>query len=155
MERAPKLEEIGAGVQLTPNASRALERLGVLDAVQEQAVEAEALSVACGETGKELARAPLADAAARFGSPWLLTLRADLQRALHAAADDIVDIEFEFGTEVTDFAAHARGTTALTPGSAARAAHSAAGFAPRQCSSTTRPSSAVPSCNGTSAMTRP
>ncbi|MEX2127364.1 MAG: FAD-dependent monooxygenase [Xanthobacteraceae bacterium] len=114
LERASKLEEIGAGIQLTPNASRALERLGVLDAVKERAVEARGLSVACGKTGKELARAPLANAAARYGSPWLLTLRADLQRALQAAASDLVDIEFELGTEVTDFAAHARGTTALT-----------------------------------------
>jgi salicylate hydroxylase len=113
-ERAPKLEQIGAGIQLTPNASRALERLGVLDIVKQHAVEAHGLSVACGETGKELARAPLANAAARFGSPWLLTLRADLQRALQAAASDIVDIELELGIEVTDFAAHARGTTALT-----------------------------------------
>src|SRR5690606_21744264 len=50
----------------------------------------------------------------RFGAPWLLTMRADLQSALLTAAEDIVDIEFMYGTEVTDFAAHARGTTALT-----------------------------------------
>lgn len=114
LERAPKLEEIGAGIQLTPNATRALERLGALDAVRERAVEAAALVVSCAETGGELARAPLASAVKRYGSPWLLTLRADLQRALRRVADDIVDIELELGTEVTDFAAHARGATALT-----------------------------------------
>lgn len=114
LERAPRLEEIGAGVQLSPNACRALERLGVLDAVRERAVEAEALIVASGETGKELARAPLKNAVARYGAPWLVTLRADLHRALQSAAEDVVDIELSLGTEVTDFATHARGTTALT-----------------------------------------
>jgi salicylate hydroxylase len=114
LERAPKLEEIGAGIQLTPNATRAIDRLGLLAAVRERAVAAHSLIVANGETGRDLARAPLADAERRFGAPWLLTLRADLQRALLAAAEDIVDIEFLYGTEVTDFAAHARGTTALT-----------------------------------------
>ena len=114
MERASKLEEIGAGIQLTPNATRALDRLGLLSAVREHAVMAQGLIVASGETGFELARAPLGDADRRFGSPWLLTMRADLQRALLAATEDIVDIEFMYGTEVTDFAAHGRGTTALT-----------------------------------------
>lgn len=114
MERASKLEEIGAGIQLTPNATRALDRLGLLSAVRQRAVMAQGLIVASGETGTELARAPLGDADRRFGSPWLLTMRADLQRALLVAAEDIVDIEFMYGTEVTDFAAHARGTTALT-----------------------------------------
>jgi salicylate hydroxylase len=114
MERASKLEEIGAGIQLTPNSTRALDRLGLLSAVRERAVMAQGLIVANGETGSELARAPLGDADRRFGSPWLLTMRAELQRALLAAAEDIVDIEFMYGTEVTDFAAHARGTTALT-----------------------------------------
>src|SRR3972149_2959412 len=113
LERAAKLEELGAGIQLTPNATRALDRLGVLSAVRERAVAAQGLSVASGETGALLARAPLGNAEQRFGAPWLLTLRADLQRALLAAAEDIVDIELMFGSEVTDFAAHARGTTAL------------------------------------------
>jgi salicylate hydroxylase len=114
LERASRLEEIGAGIQLTPNACRALERIGALDAVKKRAVTAESLIIGSGETGKELARAPLRDAGERFGAPWLLTLRADLQRALREVASDIVDIELELATEVTDFASHSRGITALT-----------------------------------------
>lgn len=112
LERAGRLTEVGAGVQLTPNASRALDRMGALDAVKRRAVTAKSLIVASGETGVEFARAPLGDAEARYGAPWLLTMRADLQRALQVTAEDNVDIEVEFGTDVTDFAAHARGTTA-------------------------------------------
>lgn len=114
LERTPRLDEIGAGIQLTPNATRALERLGALDAVKRRAVEAQELIVGCVETGRELARAPIGNAVARFGAPWLVTLRADLQRALQAVASEFVDVEILFGTEVVDFAAHARGTTALT-----------------------------------------
>ena len=114
LERTARLEEVGAGIQLTPNASRALERLGALDAVKKRAVAAESLVIGSAENGKELARAPLTDAARRYGSPWLLTLRADLHRALQEVASDLVDIEIELGTEVTDFASHTRGATALT-----------------------------------------
>ncbi len=114
LERAEKLEEAGAGIQLTPNAVQALDRLGVLGTVRARAVAAGALVVACGETGRELARVPLQGAERRFGAPWLVTLRADLQRALLSAAEDIVDIEFAYGAEVNDFAIHARGVTALT-----------------------------------------
>jgi salicylate hydroxylase len=114
IERSARLEEVGAGIQLTPNACRALERLGALDAVKKRAVAAESLVIGSVMSGKELARAPLADAIARFGAPWLLTLRADLHRALQEVANDLVDIELELGTEVTDFASHGRGATALT-----------------------------------------
>jgi salicylate hydroxylase len=112
LERAARLTELGAGIQLTPNASRALDRLGALDAVKRRAVVAKGLIVASGESGVELARASLVDTEARYGAPWLLTMRTDLQRALQVTAEENVDIEVEFGTEVTDFAAHTRGTTA-------------------------------------------
>ncbi|MDO8534656.1 MAG: FAD-dependent monooxygenase, partial [Xanthobacteraceae bacterium] len=114
LERALKLEEIGAGIQLTPNATRALDKLGALDAVRQRAVEARELVIGLGDSGKVLARARLGKAvAARYGAPWLLILRADLQQALHAVASDQVDVSFEFGAEVLDFATHARGVTAL------------------------------------------
>src|SRR5437868_4644065 len=38
LERAPEFSEVGAGLQLGPNASRMLDRLGVLAAVHEFAV---------------------------------------------------------------------------------------------------------------------
>jgi len=113
LERARELAEIGAGIQLTPNASRALDKLGVLAAMKKRAVMARRVIVGCGRSGSTLAESSLDDAETRFGAPWLVTLRADLQRVLLEAAQDIVDIEFIHGAEVTDFAAHTRGTTAL------------------------------------------
>lgn len=106
-ERAPKLEAIGAGIQLSPNATRALASLGVLDALRERAVAARALVVGDGWSGSAIVEAPLAAADA----PWLLAARADLQEVLYRAAADHPDIEFEFRTTVGDVARHPRGIT--------------------------------------------
>ena len=110
-ERAAKIETIGAGIQLSPNATRALAALGVLERLRERAVEARSLKVCNGKTGAVIVEAPLA-AASADGAPWLLAARADLQQELYLAAADHPDIELELGTTITDFAEHSRGVTA-------------------------------------------
>jgi 2-polyprenyl-6-methoxyphenol hydroxylase-like FAD-dependent oxidoreductase len=111
LERAAKLEEIGAGIQLSPNATHALDVLGVLDALRPHAIEPRMLVVCDGARGEELARVDLVSAGKRFGAPFLLVARADLQRALAASAADSMDITIEQGTELVDFADHTRGVT--------------------------------------------
>jgi len=111
LERAAKLEEIGAGIQLSPNATHALDALGVLDALRPHAIEPHMLVVSDGARGEELARVDLSAAGKRFGAPFLLVARADLQRALATAAADNMDITIEQGTELADFADHTRGVT--------------------------------------------
>jgi salicylate hydroxylase len=82
-ERARALEEFGAGLQLTPNATRILQRLGVLDALRGLALEPERLVVRRARDGAELTRMELgAEAAKRWGAPYLVAHRADLLRAL-------------------------------------------------------------------------
>jgi salicylate hydroxylase len=111
-ERAASLAESGAGLQLSPNATRALRALGVLEALRPHAIEPRALVVAKAATGRQLLRADLAGMEARYGAPWFVLARSDLHRALAEAAADEVDIELHTGMEVTDFADHARGVTA-------------------------------------------
>jgi salicylate hydroxylase len=111
LERAAKLEEIGAGIQLSPNATQALDALGALKALRPRAIEPRTLVVCDGARGEELARVDLMSAGKRFGAPFLLVVRADLQRALAAAAADSMDITIEQGTELVDFADHTRGIT--------------------------------------------
>jgi salicylate hydroxylase len=111
IERAETLAEIGAGIQLSPNAVHALSALGLLDAIRARAVEPHLLIVSDGERGTELARVDLAGAGKRFGAPFLLVARADLQQALAAAAADSMDIVVEKGAELVDFADHVRGVT--------------------------------------------
>ncbi len=114
MERAAKLEEVGAGIQLTPNATRTLRQLGVLESLRPYAVEPRELIVADGESGAEIVRGNLRQATEHFGSPWWLVSRADLQRALADAAANAMETEIEIGTELVDFAEHARGVTVAT-----------------------------------------
>jgi len=114
IERAAKLEEIGAGIQLTPNATRALGQLGVLESLRPYAVEPRELIVADGISGAEIVRGNLREITQRFGSPWWLVSRADLQRTLADAAADAMETEIEIGTELIDFAEHPRGVTIAT-----------------------------------------
>ncbi len=110
-ERAASLSESGAGLQLAPNATRVLRELGVLDAVRARAIEPEALIVTKAESGRQLMRADLRAAAARYGAPWLVLARSDLHHALAEAAADQADIELRTSAEVNDFADHSRGVT--------------------------------------------
>lgn len=84
-EQAARLEEVGAGIQLSPNATRQLQRLGVLDCLKAVAVRPEAVTLRDGASLGELARIPLGDRAEkRWGAPYLVVHRADLQSALLA-----------------------------------------------------------------------
>ncbi len=85
-ERAPALEEFGAGLQLTPNATRVLAKLGALDAVRDVAMVPDAVSVLRGSDDAVLMQLALGDAERRWGAPYLAMHRADLQQALARVA---------------------------------------------------------------------
>ena len=87
VERAEALTEVGAGLQMSPNACRALASLGVLEAVRAGASVPEAALLRDGRTGRVIYRAALGQAAeARWGAPYLHVHRADLLAALVDAA---------------------------------------------------------------------
>lgn len=99
-EQAETLEPVGAGVQLSPNASIVLRRLGVLDQLRARAVEPTEVLIRRARDAADLARIPLGAAAeARYGAPFLVALRADLQGALlaRAAADPAITLRFGQG----------------------------------------------------------
>ena len=60
-ERAPEIESVGAGIQLSPNATRILDRLGVLPALLPAAVRPSAVILRDARTLAELARVPLGE----------------------------------------------------------------------------------------------
>ena len=85
-EAAPSFGEVGAGLQVSPNAARVLRWLGVLDDVAKRAFRPRAAVLRDGVTGTEIYRAELAETAeARWGAPYLHIHRADLLGALLAA----------------------------------------------------------------------
>ncbi len=112
-ERDETADTSGAGIQLSPNATRALEKLGVLDALKPKTVEPAELIVTNAINRAVLAAMPLGTAMReKFSAPYLVCLRADLHEALATVAAAHPDIELRYGTTLTDFAAHGRGVTA-------------------------------------------
>ena len=87
LERAERFAEVGAGLQLAPNATGILRRLGVLDAVLDVGVAPARIVVADARTGEGLVSADLGDRFLRtFGSPYLVVHRGDLLDVLLQAA---------------------------------------------------------------------
>ena len=96
LEKAERLEETGAGLQLSPNASHMLASLGLKERLGSRAVTPEAICIMSARAGGEIARLPLGEAAAtRAGAPYWVVHRADLQAALAAAVNDHPDIELQ------------------------------------------------------------
>lgn len=86
-ERRVAHREVGAGIQMSPNASRCLAALGVLETVDEAGFRPGAAVLRDGRTGRPVFSAALgSDAVARWGAPYVHVHRADLLAALTAAA---------------------------------------------------------------------
>jgi len=82
LEQAERLEETGAGIQLSPNATRILIGLGLGDRLQPHVVAPSAVRVLTAHSAREIVRIPLGDyAAARYGAPYWVIHRGDLQAA--------------------------------------------------------------------------
>jgi salicylate hydroxylase len=114
LEKTPRLEEAGAGLQLSPNASRVLIDLGLQDRLAARAVTPDAISLMSAQRGGELMRLPLGDAATlRAGVPYWVVHRADLQAALQAQVEENPDIELRLGCQFEDVVAHAKGLTVV------------------------------------------
>lgn len=86
-ERADTFSELGAGVQLGPNAAWVLRELGLLPAVQAIACQPQALHIRAAGSGRSLSRMLLgASMAQRYGLPYLSVHRAELHASLLQAA---------------------------------------------------------------------
>jgi salicylate hydroxylase len=85
-EQAPELREVGAGIQMSPNATRILHRLGLEDALRRVAVRPEATEHRRWDDGRVLLRQPLGDACEQaFGAPYYSLYRPDLLAVLSGA----------------------------------------------------------------------
>ena len=113
LERAPAIEETGAGLQLAPNATGVLNELGLLDHVMQVATTPENLRVRRASDGLELARFPLGVIAeARWGAPYAVIHRADLQKVLLERCARDPNITVDTGAVVTGYADHVQGIEA-------------------------------------------
>jgi salicylate hydroxylase len=82
-EAAAAIEPLGAGIQLSPNATKVLRALGVLDAVLEKSVRPDSVQFRDWRSAALIAHLPLgATSESRYGAPYLHVHRGDLQAAL-------------------------------------------------------------------------
>jgi salicylate hydroxylase len=101
LEQAPAFSEVGAGIQLGPNASRILSRWGLERAVMQVAARPAQVRVLSATSGEEIAQMAMGEEfVQRYGSPYLTIHRADLQQLLLQAAQN-ADVDLSLGARVT------------------------------------------------------
>jgi salicylate hydroxylase len=122
-EKAAAFDPIGAGLQLGPNAVRALQVLGAWDEVEPITYAPPAIHVRDGVSGKLLKELTLgAKFEARFGQPYRVAHRADLHAALLSVARRLSLIEIRMGKSIDVWDLRHTGPTIIADGiwSAAR-----------------------------------
>lgn len=98
-EQADTLKEVGAGIQLSPNAMHILIQLGLGDALDAVAVRPDVISLHDGRSGARLNSLPLgAYAEGRYGAPYCVIHRADLQAVLAEACEASELVSLKLGS---------------------------------------------------------
>ncbi|GGY05450.1 3-hydroxybenzoate 6-monooxygenase [Streptomyces minutiscleroticus] len=115
LERRKSFSELGAGIQLGPNAFHSLDRLGVGAAARRDAVYIDELKFMDGTTGEQVASMPLTDTyRARFGNPYAVVHRADLYQVLLDACIAEQNITLHTDCFVTHYEQDKENVTAVT-----------------------------------------
>jgi 2-polyprenyl-6-methoxyphenol hydroxylase-like FAD-dependent oxidoreductase len=104
LEKAAALGEIGAGIQLGPNAFHAFDYLGVGEAARGMAVYVDQLRLMDALTAEEITHVDLREAfRARFGNPYAVVHRGDLHGVFLRACQHHPLIELRVSSEVTGY----------------------------------------------------
>ena len=118
LERSSEFTEVGAGLQMAPNATRILRQWGLLDQVIEAGVSPRRLVFRDAVDGSVLTSAPLgADFTARYQAPYVVIHRDDLLTILFDACRDAgVDLVPDCAvTDVTVYPGHVEVATSAGP----------------------------------------
>ncbi|HUQ25922.1 MAG TPA: 3-hydroxybenzoate 6-monooxygenase [Burkholderiales bacterium] len=116
LEQAPQFGEIGAGIQIAPNAWHALDALGVGQLVKKEAVFIEHLFMFDGVSGEKIIDIPLDKRfARRFGNPYAVTHRADIHGSLLDGCKALPElIEMRTSARVSGFEEEDKGVAVKT-----------------------------------------
>jgi 3-hydroxybenzoate 6-monooxygenase len=103
LEKARKLGEIGAGIQLGPNAFHCFDRLGVGEAARGMAVYIDQLRLMDALADGEICHIDLKESfRARFNNPYAVVHRGDLHGVLLKGCEEHPMIDLRTGAEVVD-----------------------------------------------------
>lgn len=108
LEQSPEIGEIGAGMQLAPNAFAALDALGVGENARSRAVFADRLVMMDAIDGVEVAAFPVDDKfRQRFGNPYAVIHRADIHTSILEAVRQSSLIRLFTSTRVSELTENA------------------------------------------------
>jgi salicylate hydroxylase len=100
LEREPDVSAFGAGLQISPNARRILDRLGLGDEIAANALEPDGIAVYHGRDSRPFTTLALGPRMReRFGAPYAVMHRADLNRILHKACRRFANIDLQLGVD--------------------------------------------------------
>jgi salicylate hydroxylase len=117
LEKAAQLGEIGAGIQLAPNAFHAFDYLGVGDAARAMAVYIERLRLMDAIAGDEIVGIPLDEKfRARFRNPYAVVHRGDLHGVFLRACREHPLVELRTSADVVDYDQDGGSATAILAG---------------------------------------
>lgn len=106
LEQAPAFSEVGAGIQLGPNAVRVLDDWGLTRALHACAAFPDDLRVRDAHSARQLGQLRLgALARARYGQPYATVHRADLLDLLHQAVQQQTRVQLWLGSRVSSYEA--------------------------------------------------
>ena len=114
LEKSARLGEIGAGIQLGPNAFHAFDYLGVGDTARAMAVYIDQLRLMDAMAGEEITHIDLGEGfRRRFGNPYAVIHRGDLHGVFLRACRESPLIALRTGSEVVDYAQDGAGVAAV------------------------------------------
>jgi len=117
LEQAEKFAEIGAGIQLGPNAYKMFHRLGIVEAINAIAAFPDFLMMRDNMSGEMIAQLPAGEEfRQRFGYPYGVIHRADLHGVIFAACRAAEAIELRTHAKVVAIEENADGIVAVTEG---------------------------------------
>ncbi|MBI3144686.1 MAG: 3-hydroxybenzoate 6-monooxygenase [Pseudogulbenkiania sp.] len=112
LEQAPQIGEIGAGIQLGPNAFHAFDALGIGDKARSRAVYTDEMVMHDALDETLVGRIPTGEAfRQRFGNPYAVIHRVDVHLSLLEGAQETGRVEFLTGTHVERVEQDADGVT--------------------------------------------
>ncbi|MFW2543083.1 3-hydroxybenzoate 6-monooxygenase [Primorskyibacter sp. 2E107] len=113
-EQASKMGEIGAGIQIGPNAFHCFDYLGIGDEARAVAVYIDALRLMDAQTAEDITHIPLDEPFRKFyGNPYAVVHRADLHGVLLKFCEDSPLVDIRTSHAVTGYAQDGDSATVL------------------------------------------
>ena len=115
LEQSPQIGEIGAGIQLGPNAFHAFDALGVGERARGRAVYTDCMVMHDALDEYQVGRIPTGEAfRQRFGNPYAVIHRVDVHLSLLEGAQETGRVDFHTSTRVERVEQDAAGVTVHT-----------------------------------------